>query len=137
MPRPPSNWRSTESEGKKQVELLSEIGREITASLDIDTIFGKLYERVNQLADADVFGVGLYHPERHEIEYRLAIEDGVRYAPYTRDTSNRDQLPVWCIEHKAPIVINDMVAEHGMPVLIDDRVLPGLALHGEARHGLG
>ena len=103
----------TESEGKKQVELLSEIGREITASLDIDTIFGKLYERVNQLADADVFGVGLYHPDQHEIEYRLAIEDGVRYAPYTRDTSNRDQLPVWCIEHKAPIVINDMQAEHG------------------------
>ena len=54
----------SESEGKKNVELLSEIGREITASLDFDTIFGKLYERVNQLADADVFGVGLYHPEQ-------------------------------------------------------------------------
>src|SRR6185295_13377204 len=59
----------SESEGKKNVELLSEIGREITSSLDFDTIFGKLYERVNQLADADVFGVGLYHPEKHEIEY--------------------------------------------------------------------
>ncbi len=30
----------TESEGKKQVELLSGIGREITASLDFDTISG-------------------------------------------------------------------------------------------------
>ena len=75
----------SESEGKKNVELLGEIGREITSSLDFDTIFGKLYERVNQLADADVFGVGLYHPERHEIEYRLAIEKGKRYAPYSRD----------------------------------------------------
>ena len=68
---------------------------------------------MNQLADADVFGVGLYNKERHEIEYRLAIEDGKRYAPYTRDTSNRDQLPVWCIEHKAPIVINDLATEAG------------------------
>ena len=66
----------SESEGKKNVELLSEIGREITASLDFDTIFGRLYERVNELADAEVFGVGLYHPDRHEIEYRLAIETG-------------------------------------------------------------
>ena len=49
----------SESEGKKTIELLSDIGREITASLDFDTIFDKLYERVNQLADADVFGVGL------------------------------------------------------------------------------
>ena len=84
-PRPPRRSRGRESEGKKQVELLSEIGRDITASLDFETIFGTLYERVNQLADADVFGVGLYHPDRKEIEYRLAIEHGKRYAPYSRD----------------------------------------------------
>ena len=103
---------ATESEGKKNVELLSEIGREITASLDMQTIFGKLYDRVNELADAEVFGVGLYHPERHEIEYQLAIEKGKRYAPYTRDTSDRNQLPVWCIEHKEPVFINDSRAEY-------------------------
>jgi signal transduction histidine kinase/CheY-like chemotaxis protein/ligand-binding sensor domain-containing protein len=102
----------TESEGKKNVELLSVMGREITASLDFDTIFGTLYERVNQLADADVFGVGLYHPERKQIEYRLAIEKGKRYAPYTRDTTDHEQLPVWCIEHREPVFINDLPAEY-------------------------
>ena len=103
----------SESEGKKNVELLSEIGREITASLDIDTIFGRLYERVNELADAEVFGVGLYHPERHQIDYRLAIENGKRYAPYSRDTSDRNQLPVWCIDNRRPVFINDLHAEFG------------------------
>ncbi len=102
----------TEGEGKKNIELLSDIGREITASLEFETIFGKLYERVNQLADAGVFGIGLYHPERHEIEYRLAIEQGKRYAPYSRSTKDRDQLPVWCIEHREPVFINDLRAEH-------------------------
>ena len=71
----------SESERKRNVELISEIGREITASLDFETIFGRLYERVNQLADADVFGVGLFHPDKKEIEYRLAIERGTRYTP--------------------------------------------------------
>jgi signal transduction histidine kinase/DNA-binding response OmpR family regulator len=102
----------TESEGKKNVELLSVMGREITASLDFDTIFGTLYERVNQLADADVFGVGLYHPEQKQIEYRLAIEQGKRYAPYARDTTDHEQLPVWCIEHREPVFINDLPAEY-------------------------
>jgi signal transduction histidine kinase/CheY-like chemotaxis protein len=102
----------TESEGKKNVELLSVMGREITASLDFDTIFGTLYERVNQLADADVFGVGLYHPEKKQIEYRLAIEKGKRYAPYARDTTDHEQLPVWCIEHREPVFINDLPAEY-------------------------
>ena len=101
----------SESEGKKNIELLSEIGREITSTLDIDTIFDRLYEHMNELADAEVFGVGLYHADRHEIEYRLAIEKGKRYAPYSRDTTNRNQLPVWCIEHRQPVLINDIDTE--------------------------
>jgi signal transduction histidine kinase/CheY-like chemotaxis protein/ligand-binding sensor domain-containing protein len=101
----------SEAVRNRNIELLSEIGRDITASLDFDTIFDKLYGRVNELADADVFGVGLYHPERNEIEYRLAIEKGKRYAPYSRSTTDRSQLPVWCIEHRAPVFINDVEKE--------------------------
>ncbi len=101
----------SESERNRNIELLSEIGREITASLDFDTIFEKLYERVNQLADADVFGVGLYDADKQEIEYRLAIEDGKRYAPYARKTVDSSQLPVWCIEHREPVFINDVAQE--------------------------
>ena len=102
-----------ERDRNRNIELLSEIGRDITASLDFDTIFDKLYGRVNELADADVFGVGLYHPEKNEIEYRLAIEKGTRYAPYSRSTTDRSQLPVWCIEHRAPVFINDVKQEFG------------------------
>ncbi|MFO7692140.1 MAG: GAF domain-containing protein [Vicinamibacterales bacterium] len=101
-----------ERERMTNVELLSDIGKEITASLDFDTIFFRLYERVNQIADASVFGVGLYHPEAQQIEYRLAIEEGKRYEPYTRDTADKNQFPVWCVEHRKPVFINDVGAEY-------------------------
>jgi signal transduction histidine kinase len=101
-----------ENDRKKNVELLSEIGKEITATLDLDTIFYKLYEHVNQLADASIFGVGIYHPEKQEIEYRLAIEKGKRYPVYTRDTKDKNQFPVWCIENKKPVFINDVSSEY-------------------------
>jgi signal transduction histidine kinase/ligand-binding sensor domain-containing protein len=101
-----------ENNRKKNVELLSEIGKEITATLDLDTIFYKLYEHVNQLADASIFGVGIYHPEKQEIEYRLAIEKGKRYPVYTRDTKDKNQFPVWCIENKKPVFINDVRSEY-------------------------
>ena len=60
---------------KDSIELLSDIGKEITASLDLNTILFKLYERVNQILDASIFGVGLYRPEKHLIEYSMAIEN--------------------------------------------------------------
>jgi signal transduction histidine kinase/DNA-binding response OmpR family regulator/ligand-binding sensor domain-containing protein/heme exporter protein D len=101
----------SESERTQNVELLSEIGKEITASLDFDTIFLRLYERANHLVDATVFGVGLYHADRHEIEYRLAVEEGKRYAPYSRDTGDKNQFPVWCIENRKPVLVNDVESE--------------------------
>jgi len=96
---------------KDSIELLSEIGKEITASLDLNTILFKLYERVNQIVDASIFGVGLYRPEKHLIEYSLAIENGKRYAPYTRSTDDKNQFAVWCIDHRQPILLNDVAAE--------------------------
>ena len=97
---------------KDSIELLSEIGKEITASLDLDTILFKLYERVNQIVDAGIFGVGLYRPEKHLIEYSLAIENGKRYAPYTRSTDDKNQFAVWCIDHRQPILLNDVATEY-------------------------
>lgn len=98
--------------GKRNVELLSEIGKQITASLDFETIFYKLYEHINQLADATVFGIGLYEPERRLIDYKFAVEKGKRYAPYTRDTEDKNQFPVWCIENRKPVFINDVTQEY-------------------------
>ena len=93
------------------MELLSDIGKEITASLDLDTILFKLYERVNQLVDASIFGVGLYRPQKNLIEYSLAIENGKRYAPYTRDANDKNQFAVWCIDNRKPVLINDVATE--------------------------
>jgi len=97
---------------KENVEQLSQIGKEITASLEFETIFYKLYEHVNSLADASIFGVGIYRSEKNQIEYRLAIAKGKRYAPYTRDMSDKNQFPVWCIENRRPVFINDVPAEY-------------------------
>ena len=96
---------------KDSIELLSEIGKEITASLDLNTILFKLYQRVNQIVDASIFGVGLYRPEKRLIEYSLAIEDGKRYAPYTRSADDKNQFAVWCIDHRQPILINNVETE--------------------------
>jgi signal transduction histidine kinase/CheY-like chemotaxis protein len=101
-----------ENDRKKNVELLSEIGKEITASLDLETVLFKLYERVNQIVDATIFGVGLYRPQESVIDYTLAIENGKRYAPYTRDTRDKNQFAVWCLDHRQPILLNDVATEY-------------------------
>ena len=62
--------------------------------------------------DANIFGVGLYRPKKGVIEYTLAIENGKRYAPYTRDAHDKNQFPVWCIDNRLPILLNDVETEY-------------------------
>lgn len=94
------------------VESLSEIGKQITASLDLDTVVDRLYRYVSKIADASVFGVGILVAEDHKIEYRLAFKKGRCNEVYEEDTRDRNRFGVWCAEHRQPIVINDAENEY-------------------------
>jgi signal transduction histidine kinase len=103
--------RDNLEKANENVMLLSEIGKKITSSLQFKTIFGQLYDNINQLMDATIFGVGIYQPDKQQISYELAMEKGVAYLPYTRSMQDKTQLPVQSIEQKKEIVINDMRQE--------------------------
>ena len=94
------------------VSVLSKIGRDITSTLSLDTILNTVYENVNQLMDASVFGIGVYNAEGATIDYQLAIDKGKRYKPYSRSMEDKDQFPVWCIENKKEIFINNLEIEY-------------------------
>jgi hypothetical protein len=40
------------------------------------------------------------------------VESGLRYAPYTRDVADKNQLAVWCLEKRRPVLVNDIEAEY-------------------------
>ena len=94
------------------ISVLSQIGKEITSTLNLDTILNTVYEKVNELMEASVFGIGIFMPEEESIDYRMAIEDGRRYTPYRRKTDNKNQLPVWCIENNKEVFINNVRNEY-------------------------
>ena len=96
----------------RNISLLSEIGRRITANLDSEAIMTMLYEQVHALMDASVFGIGIYRPEQGLVEYPFAMEKGKRYTPYTRSMLEPNQLAVWCINHAEEVFINDLKTEY-------------------------
>jgi ligand-binding sensor domain-containing protein/signal transduction histidine kinase len=97
----------------RNISLLSDIGRRITANLDSEAIMTMLYQQVHALMDASVFGIGIYRPEQELIEYPFAMEKGKRYTPYTRSMQEPNQLAVWCINHAEEVFINDLETEYG------------------------
>jgi len=96
----------------RNISLLSEIGRQITASLDPEAIMRTLYRQIEQLMDASVFGIGLYLADRGVIEFPFVMECGKRYLPYTRNLKAPNQLAAWCVLHRKEVFINDLASEY-------------------------
>jgi len=96
----------------RNISILSEIGREMTATLDMETIMETVYLHVHQLMDARIFGIGIYREDLDVIEYPFAIDHGVRSPRYSRTVNQPNQLAVWCLTHRREVFINDLDAEY-------------------------
>jgi ligand-binding sensor domain-containing protein/signal transduction histidine kinase len=105
--------KETVEQAHRNISLLSEIGRDLTANLDSEAIMATLYAHVNELMDATSFGIGVYRPEKGEIDMPFAMERGIRYAPYVRRMDAPNQLAVWCIENRREVFINDLHQQYG------------------------
>ena len=126
------------------VTILSRIGQELTATLNIDDVFNRLYSYVNDLMDATIFGVDIYYPDRQVIEYKLNIERNQRLPSEVIPMTEEDNFSVWAIKNKKEVFINDINTEYSkyiknytlstiegekpismiyIPLIIEDKVL--------------
>jgi diguanylate cyclase (GGDEF)-like protein len=100
-------------EQTRVLTLLGELGQRITASLDLETIMITLYDSIGGLFKAEIFGLGLYRPERGSIQYPLFMESGARMPPM--ELSLRDpSFSAWCIEHRKPLRLGNVRKEYGL-----------------------
>lgn len=96
---------------QQNLATIGEIGREITATLDLNLVLEQLFEHTQQLMKVDIFGIGLYRAEQGVIDIELAVENGVRLKPYQRSMTDKDQLAVWSIIHNQSVLIKDAELE--------------------------
>ncbi|MEN9869013.1 MAG: hypothetical protein RL748_4603, partial [Pseudomonadota bacterium] len=105
----------------RNISILSEIGRKITATLDRETIMNIAYRHVRQLMLTDLFGFGMIDEERGILDCSFTMTQGQRCQNYTRSLNDPHQLSIWCIQHQSEIFINDVDSEAGKYV---DRAHP-------------
>ena len=102
-----------EAENKRRAdtEQLSTIGRAITSTLSVDKIIETIYENVNALMDAAIFGVGIYNKEQNCLDFPATKEKGKMLPPYVNRLDEENRLAVWCFKNKEEIIIGDYSTE--------------------------
>jgi signal transduction histidine kinase len=97
----------------QNMELLAEIGRKVTASLSVNGIIGTVYDQVNKLMDASIFGIGIYHEDRQCLEFPATYEKGEALPAYDNDIHDKNKLAAVCYNTGNEILINDLNSEYG------------------------
>lgn len=95
----------------ENVKILSEIGQQITAELQTEALIKRVYENVNNLMEAEAFGIGVINQERQQLEFRGFIEKGEEL-PFSADRLvDKDSLAVVCYKNQQEILLNDFETE--------------------------
>lgn len=100
-------------EAFERISMLSEIGRNITSSLHLETVMTSIYNNITPFLDIDLFGIGIYNREHDEIDFMFLIEDGERIKGYTQKVGIENTLTGWVVKKKSPIINNDIQNEYG------------------------
>jgi signal transduction histidine kinase len=94
------------------VEQLGEIGHKVNSSLDVKQIIGTVYQNVNQLMDATVFGIGLYHEGSQVLEYPATFEHGKVLPFYTNSLQDENRFGAACFNTGKEVNIGNLDEEY-------------------------
>ncbi|TLP80252.1 ATP-binding protein [Maribacter sp. ACAM166] len=105
-----------ENDRRKNIELISEIGKDITSSLSIENIIDTVYLHVNKLMDASVFGIGIYNRSDKTLLFPATKEKGSVLPPYSYSLEDKNRLANWCFKNQKEILSNDFENDYQLYV---------------------
>ncbi len=91
----------------RQILAISETGRLMTASLDLDTVISTLYDTLSRYVPFDLFGLALYDEEEEALDYRAYILKGKRIQRNRIVPDPKRSLAAACLRRKAAVFVPD------------------------------
>ncbi|MFT5619097.1 MAG: serine phosphatase RsbU (regulator of sigma subunit) [Arenicella sp.] len=96
----------------RNIQIISDIGKKITATLDFENLIQTLHANVNNLLDATVFGIGIVNEGVNKIEFKKYIEKGETQSYFFESLDDQNKFSVWCLRNQREVIINDLGSEY-------------------------
>jgi ligand-binding sensor domain-containing protein/signal transduction histidine kinase len=83
---------------------LGKIGQELTATLDTEQAFERIYKHIRARLDAFVFMIGIYDEEGERIVHVYEIENARRQPVSTTSMQDLNRPSVWCVRERREMI---------------------------------
>ncbi len=84
---------------------LGKIGQELTATLDTEQAFERVYKQVSSRLDAHVFRIGIYDEEQAHIRFVYGREAAQHLPQSHLPMSEHDRPAVWCVRERRELIV--------------------------------
>ncbi|NQZ07911.1 MAG: DUF4154 domain-containing protein [Algicola sp.] len=87
--------------------MLGEIGRDLTASLDLNAVIEQVYQSLNKVLDAHIFTLGILQKDQNRIHMPLVVEDKKKAPAVDFDLNDQSTPAAWCVNRQQELIINN------------------------------
>jgi serine phosphatase RsbU (regulator of sigma subunit) len=99
----------------QDIKILSEVGQELTATLQIDALIQRLYSRLQALMPLDAFGVGVWNKYNQRLDFQGFIEMGQPLPFHYETLDEKQQYAIICFSQNREILVNDTAEQTTEP----------------------
>lgn len=96
--------------------IVSEIGKDISSVVGVELIIEKVYQSINKLMDASMFGIGIYNEQDKIITFRGVIENGQKLDSYSHSIDETTRLSIDCFLNEKTIFTNNYKKDIGFKI---------------------
>lgn len=96
----------------QNVRLLGDIGKNIVANFSAEEITETVYENINNLMDADIFGIALFNEKNKALDFRNAKEKHETLPFFSYSLQEKGRLAINCFLNHKEIVISNYMEEY-------------------------
>jgi len=121
------------TESLKDIHLIGELGRIITTSLDMSTVFKHVYRQIKTMFNVDVIGICVYDKPSEMIQFKLMMKNGKKMPLKQTVISDEQSIAAKCIREKKTIIMNEvqdapMKSVIYMPLVVTESVIGAMTL---------
>jgi len=104
-----SNLAQQTSRRSHELDILNEIGRALSSTLDLDSLLERIYTEVRRLVDVSSFLIASYDSKTDAIRFEIEVTDGQRLSKRSRPAGNH--LLEYVVGTRQPLLIRDRYLE--------------------------
>ncbi|MDP3385725.1 MAG: GGDEF domain-containing protein [Eubacteriales bacterium] len=95
-------------EAYSTLKAVSDIGKQLTSTLDLPIIYKSVNQHIQNLMPCDVFGIALFNETNNTIEYQYLMEDDILLESTALLLDQKTSFAVYCFKNAEAFIVNSI-----------------------------